>query len=157
MAGRYLNNCWLLRTGHARKLPLLITFRKALGVGLKQHLWIYWISSVFVLSLVVISRAQFLTGLDMGMSHRPSVLFICPFKISILPLRILISFLSNMAIQSLSHSWHKEISKALCNPSNIFPFFYGCLDCFLGGVPCSCRTHCLVVCQLDFWSILGAF
>ena len=55
----------------------------------------------------------------MGVSHSPSVLFTCPFKISVLPLKILISFLSNMAIQSLFYSFPKDIIEALCNPSKM--------------------------------------
>ena len=119
----WFNNCWLLRPIHVRKFSLFIAFRKVIGVGLKQHPWRYWISSVFVLSLVMIAISWLLTGIEMGMSHRPSVLFLCPFKISVLPLIILISFLSKMLTQSSSHSCHKDISEALCNPSNMCAFF----------------------------------
>ena len=133
MGGRYLNNCWLLRPGHMRKFLLLIAFRKNCSVGPKQHPWRYWISSVSFLSLVMIVRAQCLTGLDMDIPHKPNVLFLCPFKISVLPLIILISFLSNMAIQSSSHSWPKEINEELCNPSICAPFLHGRLEFLIGG------------------------
>ena len=106
-----------------RKLPSLIAFRKVLGVALKHHPQRYWISSVFVLFIVMITRAQCLTGIDMGMSHRPSVFFMCTFEINVLPLIILISFLSNILIQSLSNNWPMDISEALCNPSNVCVFF----------------------------------
>ena len=116
LGGRCFSNCWLLRPENVRNFPFLVTFRKVLGVGLKHNLWIYWISSVFVLSLVIIAIARFLTGLDIDMSHRPSFLYTCPFKISAFTLRIFISFLFNMVIQSSSDSWHKDINKTLCNP-----------------------------------------
>ena len=98
-----------------------------LGVALKQHPWRYWINSVF-LSLVMIAWARCLNGLEMGMSCKPSILFMCPFKISVLFLIILISFLSNMDMQLLPHSWPKEIIKALCIPSKSVPSFNVCLD-----------------------------
>ena len=47
LGGRYFNNCWFFRPIHVRKSPFLIAFRKCLGMGLKQHPWRYWISSVF--------------------------------------------------------------------------------------------------------------
>ena len=117
------NNGLLFRPGHVRKLPSFIAFRKFIVVGLKQNPWKYWISSFFVLSFVMITIAWCLTVLEMGISHRPSVLFLCPFKISVLTLRILISFLSNMATQSSSNSWPKVISEALCNLSEMCAFF----------------------------------
>ena len=46
----------------------------------------------FVLSLVIIAWDICINGIDMGMSHNPSALFLCPFKISFEYLRILISF-----------------------------------------------------------------
>ena len=134
LGGRGFNNCWLLRPWNLRKFKFLITFRKVLGVVLKQHLWRYWIGSVFVLSLVMIARARCLTGLEMGMSHNPYVLFLCLFKISVLPLRILISLLSNMELQSFSHSWPKEIIEALCNPSKMCAFFACALRLCARGV-----------------------
>ena len=85
------------------KVSIFIAFRKVLGVGLKQHPWRYWISYVFVLSLVIIAWARCLNGLDMGVSHNPYVLFLCPFNISFLYLIILILFLYKMEMQSLSH------------------------------------------------------
>ena len=123
LGGIFFKNCWLLRPGYVRKFPLFIAFRKVLGVGLKQHSWRYWISSVFVFPLVMIAIARCLSGFEMHMPYRPSVLFLCPFKISVLPLIIFIPFLSNMATQSSSHSWYKEISEALCNPSKMCTFF----------------------------------
>ena len=113
---RCFNKCWLLRSGHVRKFPFFISFRKVLGVGLKQHPWRYWINYVFFLSLVMIAWAQCFNGIDIHMYHKPSVLFLCPFKTRVLFFRILISFLSNMDTQSLSHSWPEDISKAQCNP-----------------------------------------
>ena len=83
-----------------RKFPFFITFIKVLGVGLKQHPCIYWISSVLVLSHVMITWYIFLNVLEMGMPHKPSVLFLCPFNISLEYLGILIPFLSKMEIQS---------------------------------------------------------
>ena len=123
LGGRCLNNCLFLRTSHVRKLLFLTAFRKVLGVEMKQHQWRYWISSVVVLSFVTISIAWCLTGISMGVSHRPSILFLCPFKISFLPLKILIPLLSKMATQSSSHSWPEDISEALCNPSKVCAFF----------------------------------
>ena len=41
----------------------------------------------------------------------------------VLPLLILIPFVSKIATQSQSHSWHKEISEAICSPSNMCDFF----------------------------------
>ena len=120
---RCFNNFLLLRPYHVRKFALFIAFRKVLGVGLKQHPWRYWISSVFVLSFLMISIARCLTGLDMSMYRRPSVLFLCPFKISVLPLIILIQFLSKILTRSSSKSWPKEISEAQCNPSKMCAFF----------------------------------
>ena len=70
----------------------------------------------FFLSLVMIAWAQCFNGIDIHMYHKPSVLFLCPFKTRVLFFRILISFLSNMDTQSLSHSWPEDISKAQCNP-----------------------------------------
>ena len=99
LGGRWFPNCRFLRPGHLMKLSFLVTFRSVLGVELKQNPWRYWIISFFVLFLVMIERARCLTGIEMGISHRPYVLFLCSFKISVLPLRILISFLSNMEIQ----------------------------------------------------------
>ena len=131
LGGRLFNNCWLLRPGHVRKLPFLIAFSKFRGVGMKQNPWRYFISSVFVLSLVMIARAQCFTGLEMVMSHNPSVLFMSSFKNN--RLRIMISFLSNMSIQSSSHSWPKEIREALCNPLKMCAFLHGLLDLFVGG------------------------
>ena len=46
--------------------------------------------------------------IEIGMSHKLYVLFLCPFNIS---LEYLI-----MLIFSLSLSWHKEIIEALLNP-----------------------------------------
>ena len=83
---------------------------------------------------MIIARSRCLTGIDMGMSHRPSVLFLCPFKIRVLPLRILTSFLSNMDIQSSSQSWPKDISEALYNPSKMCTFFSWALMLLTRGV-----------------------
>ena len=44
-------------------------------------------------SLLMITWDRFLNGLEMGMYHNPSALFLCPFKISFEYLIILISFL----------------------------------------------------------------
>ena len=82
----------------------------------------------------MIARERCITGLEMGMYHKPSVLFLCPFKISVLPLIILISFLSYMAIQSFPHSWPKEIMETLCNPSKICSFFAWALRILARGV-----------------------
>ena len=108
-----------------REFTFSIAFIKSVGVGLKQHPWRYCISSVFVFSLVIIAWSWCQNGVDMGMSHNPSALFPCPLKISSEPLIILISFLSNMEMQSSSHSCTKEIRKALCSPSKMYAFFYG--------------------------------
>ena len=74
-----------------------------------------------------------LNGLDKGMYHNPYVLLLCPFNISFLSLIIFISFLSKMAIKSLSHSWTNEIREALCIPSKMCAFFRGCLDFLIVG------------------------
>ena len=63
-----------------RKFPLFIAFKKVLGVGMIEYPWRYWIISVFVLSFVMISIAGYLTGIEMGISHRPSVLFCVALK-----------------------------------------------------------------------------
>ena len=81
-----------------RKFPFFIAFINVLGVGLKHHPWRYWISSVFPLYLVMIEWAMYINGLDMDISHKASGLFLCPFKISFEYLRILILFLSRMAM-----------------------------------------------------------
>ena len=133
LGGRCFNSCWLLRPGRARKFLFLKSFRKVLDVGLKQHPWRYWNSSIFILSLVMISISQCLTSLEMGMSHRPYVLFLCPIKISVLPLKLFITFLSKIATQSLSHSWNNEISEALCKLSKICAFLHRRLECLLKG------------------------
>ena len=86
LGGRCFNNCWLLRPVHIRKFLFVTAFSKVLWVGLNQNPWRYWLSSVFVLS------RQCLNGLEMGMSHNPYVFFLCTFIISVLSLRILISF-----------------------------------------------------------------
>ena len=146
LGGIFFNNCWLFRPGHVRKFPLLINFSKVLGVGLKQHPWRYSISSVFILSFVMIAISRCLTGVYIGMPYKPSILFLCHFKISFLPLRILISFLSDMEIHSSSHSWPKDINEELCNPSKCAPFLHGRLDCLLGGCPLfllHSSSHCL--------------
>ena len=57
------------------------------------------------------------------MSHNPSVLFLCNFNISFEYLRILILFLSKMAMHSSSHSWPKNTINRLCSPSRICAFF----------------------------------
>ena len=57
------------------------------------------------------------------MSHNPYVLFLCTLNISVLSLRIFISFLSNMAIQSSSEIGPKGMSDALCNASKTCGFF----------------------------------
>ena len=59
----------------------------------------------------------------MGMYHNQFVLFLCPFNIIFLYLRIFILFLSKMKMQSLSHIWNKEISDAMCNSSKMCAFF----------------------------------
>ena len=82
---------------------------------------------------MIIFIARCLTGLEMGIWHRPYVLFLCPFRIILLPLRIFISFLYDMATQSSSHSWHKEISEALSKTSKMCAFLNGRLDRLLGG------------------------
>ena len=69
IGGICFNNNWLLRPGHVRKFTFSIVSRKVIGVCLKQHLWRYWISSVFVLSMVIIAWSQCLKCLEMGMSH----------------------------------------------------------------------------------------
>ena len=56
------------------KFPFLIAFINVLGVGLKQHPCIYWMSSVFF-SLVMIICTLCLNGFEMGMSHNPYDLF----------------------------------------------------------------------------------
>ena len=66
---------------------------------------------------------QCLNGLEMGISHNPSVLFMCHLKTRLESLRIIILFLSKMAIHYSSQSWPKEISKALCSPSKMCTFF----------------------------------
>ena len=71
----------------------------------------------------MIAIARYLNDLDMGMYHRPYFLFLFAFKISVLPLRMLISLLSKIATQSSSHSWSKEIIEALCKPSKMCTFF----------------------------------
>ena len=107
------NNVWLLSPGKVRKFPLLIYFRNFIGVGLKQHPCRYWMSSVFVFSLVIITRDLCLNVLEMDMFYKPSDFFQRPFNISLSYLRILISFLEKMAMQSLSHNWPKKIIEAL--------------------------------------------
>ena len=92
------------------KFPFFIAFIKVLCVGPKQRPCRYWIRSVLVLSHVMIAWARCLNCLEMGMSHNPSVLFLCNFKISMEYLRLLISFLSKMVMQSSSHSCPKDIS-----------------------------------------------
>ena len=106
-----------------RKFTFLTAFTKVLDVGMKQNPCRHWIRSVFVLSLVMIAWDLYLNGLEMGMSHNPYDLFLCPFTISLESLMILISFLSNMAIQALSHSWPKDISESLHSTSNMGAFF----------------------------------
>ena len=72
------------------KFPFLISFRKALGVVMKQNSCRYYISSVFVFSLVIIAWDLCINVIEMGMYHDPSELFPCPLKISLESLRILI-------------------------------------------------------------------
>ena len=134
LGGRCFKNCLLLRPGHVRNFPLFIAFSKVLGIGLKQHIWRYWVSSVFVLSLVMIDIALCLTGIDIGMSYRLSVVFLCPFKIIFFPLRIWILLLSKIEKQSSSHSWHKEIREALCKPSKMCAFFAWALRLIARGM-----------------------
>ena len=69
----------------------------------------------------------------MGMFHNPYDLFLCPFKISLESLIILISLLSEMAMQSLSHSWPKEIREALFIPSNWCDFLHVGSDLLING------------------------
>ena len=76
----------------------------------------------FFLSPVMIAWDLCLNVLDMGMSHNPYALFLCNLNISLLSLRLLISFLSKMEMQSLSHSLPKEISEPLCSPSKLCTF-----------------------------------
>ena len=86
-----------------RNFTFMIAIRNILGIRMKQHTRRYWISSVFVLSLVMIAWARCPNGFEMGMSHNPYDWFLCNFNISLEYLRILISFLSKMAIHSSSH------------------------------------------------------
>ena len=81
LVGRCFNNCCLLRPGPVSKSPLFITFRKVLGIGMYQHPCRYWIKSVLVLYHAMITWAQCLNVIVMGMSHNISVLFLCPFDI----------------------------------------------------------------------------
>ena len=70
--GICFNNVWLLSTGEVSNFRLLIAFRYVLGVVMKKHPCRYWISSVFILSLVIITCDLFLHGFEMGMSHNSS-------------------------------------------------------------------------------------
>ena len=72
-------DCWGLAKW--RRFPFFINFRKFLGVGLKQRPWRYLISSVFVLSLVMIAWSEFPNGIEIGIYHNPSVLFLYPLKL----------------------------------------------------------------------------
>ena len=96
MGGKCFNNCSLLSPGQVRKFPFLIEFRNILGVGLKQNQFRYWISSIYVLSLVIIAWTICLNCLDMGMYYNPSDLFLCTLNVSLESLRILISLLYKM-------------------------------------------------------------
>ena len=69
----------------------------------------------FFLYLVMIAWYQCHNGIDMGIFHNKYALVLCPFKTSFESLIILIPLLSNMEMQSLSHSCTKEISEALCS------------------------------------------
>ena len=94
----------------------------------------------------------------MGMSHRSSVFFMFPFKISVLPLSICIPFLFNMATQSLSHNWHKEIIETLCNPLNMCFFFARAIRLLGRGV--FCVLFALIVIffgKLNCWPNPGVF
>ena len=158
MGGRYFNNCWLLSPVYMRKFPFLISFRKVIVVGMKHHPWRYCISSVLSFSFVMTAITQCLTGIDMGMSHRTSLLFLVPFKISVLSLRILMSLISKIATQSSLHFWPKEISEALCKPSNMCAFFCGNLDWLIEGcflILSYSSSHCLAIGLLvNPWSSL---
>ena len=100
--GKCFNICLLLRPLQVRKLPFLISFTKFLGVELKQHPYRYCTRYVLVFFRVIIAWARCLNGIEMGMYHNLSVMFLYPLKIILDSLRILISFLSKMAMQSLS-------------------------------------------------------
>ena len=52
IGSRFFNSCSLLWPFHVRNFPFF-AFMKVLGVVLKQDPWRYWISSVFVLDLVM--------------------------------------------------------------------------------------------------------
>ena len=69
------------------------------------------------------------------MSHKPSVLYLYPFKISVLFLRMLISFFSSMDIQSLSHNCPKEIIKSLFNQSKMCASLAWMLRLIYSGMP----------------------
>ena len=71
----------------------------------------------------MIAWDQCINGLDMGIYHNTSSLFLCPFTIIFEYFRILISFLSKMAMQLLSHSFPTEIRKFLCSPLKMCAFF----------------------------------
>ena len=89
---------------------IFIAHRRFLGVDMKSHPWGYCISSVLVLSLVMTERERWWMVLDNSISHNPSWSFLCPFKIVLLFLRILISFWSSIAMQSSLQSWPREMS-----------------------------------------------
>ena len=123
LGGKCFNICLLLRPLQVRKLPFLISFTKFLGVELKQHPYRYCTRYVLVFFRVIIAWVRCLNGIEMGMSHNLSVMFLYPLKIILDSLRILISFLSKMAMQSLSQIYPKEISKVLCSPSKMCAIF----------------------------------
>ena len=99
----------------------------------------------------MISIALCLAGLEMGIPYKSSVLFLCPFKISVLPLTIFISFLYKIATHSSSHSLPKEISEALCNPSKMCAFFAWALILLASGmIPV---LVALIVSLSDNWNV----
>ena len=93
---RCFDTVLLLISGQVINFPLFIAFINFLSVRLKQHSCRYWMSYVFVVSLVIIACDKCLNGFDIGMSHSPYDLFLFPFNISLESLWILISFLSKM-------------------------------------------------------------
>ena len=102
--GKCFNNFGLLIPRQGRKLPLFIDFKNIFFVGLKQHPCRYWISSVFVLSILIMACVIYKIGFLIGMSYSPYNLFQCPFNIKFESLRIVISFFSKMTMQPLSHN-----------------------------------------------------
>ena len=131
-------NVLLLIPGQVKKFSLSITFINVLGVYLKQHPFIYWIRSIFGLSLFILSYVLCLNGFKMSVYHNSSYFLLCTFNISLESLRMLISFLSKMAIQSSSHIWTKEIREALWRPSNICSCFACRMRLFDNGMCTVC-------------------